>query len=410
MHARRQYHLTLSAVIYVAVMALLAVGAVNSQNNLIFVALGLAIAGLLISGLVSGSMLMGLEVEREMPPTGRVGEPFRVRYLVRSRNLFVPAFALTIIELEPRPARGRERAKRDHRDWRKFFFKMVAFVPHVAPRGTAMAETVVIPHKRGELELIAFRVESCFPFGIVRKSIIFENVSRTIILPAAIDPASNISAGQADGGEITALVLGRLGRSSEYVGVREYVPGDSRQTIAWRASARRGELVVREMSAPSAKRVEIVLLLSAPTAGEGLGMSADAVEAEESGEQAISIAAGWIERVAIAGRTVELIVPAAGVHAIAAPTGVGSRGAPVAPLLTELALIKLNDLDVHRGDFDAGVSKGRERIIIDASQLNGQAAERSREGIAGQAFSETKRMRSSNEKKDAVAAAGRTPS
>ena len=60
----RQYHFVSGGVLYVAVTTLLMLGALNSQNYLLFAALGIAMAGLVVSGVLSGSSLLGVLVGR----------------------------------------------------------------------------------------------------------------------------------------------------------------------------------------------------------------------------------------------------------------------------------------------------------------------------------------------------------
>ena len=53
----RRYHLNLPIVIYSVLLTLLSMAALNSQNNLLFWLCGLTVAGLLLSGLISGVMM-----------------------------------------------------------------------------------------------------------------------------------------------------------------------------------------------------------------------------------------------------------------------------------------------------------------------------------------------------------------
>src|ERR1041385_4840021 len=56
----RRYHFHGPGLVYILVTLFIAMGAINSQNNLLFAALGLAIGGLLISGIISGGALLGV--------------------------------------------------------------------------------------------------------------------------------------------------------------------------------------------------------------------------------------------------------------------------------------------------------------------------------------------------------------
>ena len=95
---KRRYHLHPPGVVYCVITILLGLGALNSQNNLLFGAFGLALGGLLISGIVSGAMLMGLRVRRLGIEPAPVGERIIIRYEVTNRTRFYPVFAVRIGE------------------------------------------------------------------------------------------------------------------------------------------------------------------------------------------------------------------------------------------------------------------------------------------------------------------------
>ncbi len=345
MAPERRYHFRLTGLLFVAVTILIGIGAVNSQNNLLFIAFGLALGALLVSGFFSGSMMMGLRARREAPASADVGEPLVIRFRLRNRNRLIPAFALWIDERYPRAERARAAEALSIR----------SFVVHVGPRQEVAATAVAYPKRRGELRLEAFRVMSSFPFGVFGKSVAFRQPSSVLVRPerAAI-PKEVIRRAMAE--TITGVREHRhSGRGLEYLGLREYTPGDSARQIAWRASARRGALVVKETAAPSAARLWI-----------GLDLGAGRVADEESQEEAIRIAAGLIETAARAGAEIGLVVPEAGIRR--PPTGAGR--ADVEPLLNELARI---DLHLLRSGTRARLERGAAVLVAHAGPVDQRA-------------------------------------
>ena len=74
---------------------LLALGALSNQNNLLFTGpWGFAFAAIIVSGVLSGSMLMGLASGAAL---GQVGETSNWAS-VTNRNQFTPAFGLWVQE------------------------------------------------------------------------------------------------------------------------------------------------------------------------------------------------------------------------------------------------------------------------------------------------------------------------
>jgi uncharacterized protein (DUF58 family) len=289
--ARRRYHFHFPGVLYVCVTLFLAVGAVNSQNNLLFFALGLAIGGLLVSGVLSGAALIGVRVERLPIPTGSVGKPLTIRYRVSNSNALFPAFGLHVEEL---PGRGRAAG------WRAFFPSVSAFVPYVPAKSFRQVRAVVVPERRGAVSMDVVQIWSTFPFGLAKKSTAVSLPHSGLVHPPELALRPGIIA------RITAKAPYGLGgqrsqgMGEEFFGLREYSPGDPPRNIAWKPSARTGTLAVRQYSAPAPSRLWVVL--AAPDGADGADV-----------EMGVALAASILAHAERAGVAVGLAVPRAGI-------------------------------------------------------------------------------------------------
>lgn len=111
--------------------------------------------------------------------------------------------------------------------------------------------------RRGTLRSGRVRVELTDPFGLVAITCAGDVPASGVVLP----PIPEIRGGAADAA--WAIEAGtesvRAGHGSETIGVREYRPGDPVRGIHWRSTARRGQLVVRELAEPSRPRVDVVI-------------------------------------------------------------------------------------------------------------------------------------------------------
>lgn len=239
---RRKYEPHAPGVLYFVITVFLAIGAINSQNNLLFLAFGLAMAGLLISGLVSGPPLMRIVARRLAPGPAHVGETAEIRYAVASRGGFIAAMGLEIRELSAPEAPA-------------------SFAPgailHLPPGTDLTANAVVTPIRRGRHTLTGFSISSAFPFGLLRKTLIFEQPQAWVVAPRRV-PLREMpwrKAGR-EGATLSATAA-RRGVSTEFYALRAYVPGDPTRQIAWRPSARVGELVVREQAASAPPKIWI---------------------------------------------------------------------------------------------------------------------------------------------------------
>lgn len=274
----RRYHFHVPGVAYAATVIVIVLGAINGQNNVLFWLFGIGVAGLLLSGLLSGAALMGLELSRDVPRVGAVGEPVEVRYTLRNRNRLVPAFALLIEELPDDPD--------DDPTWPACLAPFAGACPHVPARGRAACRAVVVPASRGRCTFRRVRVSTTFPFGLTRKSVTFEQPAEVLVRPRvpAVDPeVLRRPAGRGQGGR--AVRRGRSG--DEFFSLREYIPGDSTRRIAWRASARLARPVVRELAERPGRRIWIT-----PRYAEDSPLAEPVIEAAAGLVQA-ALAAGY---------------------------------------------------------------------------------------------------------------------
>jgi uncharacterized protein (DUF58 family) len=293
---RRCYHLHLPGLIYIALTLLVGYAAIASQRNLLFWVFGVMTAALLISGIVSGAMLMGLELRRLDPRHGAVGEPLFLRYAVHNRNRLVPVFNIHIEE-RPLAAGG----------WNRIMAPARAWVMHVAADETVHGEAVAWPARRGQAAFHAVRAWTTFPFGIIRKSVTFSQPQHTLIYPRLYELRPRLLARLTPQGSLGMRITQHAGGGDDYFGMREYRPGDSLRAVSWKRSARLDDLVTIERTRPSPPRLRIVLNLLTPTNRLRI-TPADPAAQREAEERAISLAASLIHEADIAGFEVGLTV------------------------------------------------------------------------------------------------------
>ncbi len=251
----RRYHTHAPGLVYALLTVLLVLGAINTQNNLLFFMFGMGVCGIIVSGVLSGAALMGLRVRREVPGPGQAGADLRIRYRIANRNWFMPAGALVVEEL-PRWRGGRHEAS-----WPGILGAGGASVAWVAGRREVEVEVEVPALHRGVCELDAVRISTTFPFGITLKSVVFTQPQRVVVRPWTAPVRREVWRRIAGGGGVASVRRKVRGLGGEFFALREYAAGDSTRAIAWRASARRGELLVREAGERGPRRVWLSPLL-----------------------------------------------------------------------------------------------------------------------------------------------------
>lgn len=159
-------------------------------------------------------------------------------------------------------------------------------------------------------------------FGLVRVAAAAEVPGRVEVLPPvpAVRHVELLSARA--GGDDGAFT--RTGHGTEVVGVREHAPGMPLRAVHWRSTARRGQLVVRDLAGAARPRLRIVV--------------APAVWSARALDVAAAVACGVAEAASATGQPVEVAAdgtvagwgPAARRHLATLPPHAGAPPRPLA--------------------------------------------------------------------------------
>jgi uncharacterized protein (DUF58 family) len=246
--------------------------ALNTGNNLMYMVLALLLSFLVLSGVLSESALRGIQVRRLLPLELVAEHEGLIGVEVRNGQRRVPSFAVVVedvvrIDGIPQTA-GR------------------AFALRVAGGGSELRSYRFAPPRRGALEFIGFRVATRFPFGLFSKALWLDAARETLVFPA-LDPETPAqpSSGTPVRGEQRS---GAAGHSPESAGLRSWAPGDAIRRVHWRASLRRGQLLVREQERECAGETHVRLR----TAGAAPGPAFEAAVRRAASEIAADLASG----------------------------------------------------------------------------------------------------------------------
>lgn len=284
----RASSLRLPGGVFAATTLFVAIGALNSQNNLLFWAFGVAVGAVVVSGVTSGAAMMGVRARRLAHGSARADEPFVVRYRVENVARWAPALALEIDERSSDGSLG-----------------VTGFVPAARPGRALVAEAWGTPRRRGRYRLTGPKIASSFPFGFTRKRLRFHAPEIVTVRPASVRLARSVldlAFGDARHGRPKPRPASA---GDELFAVREYSPGDSPRRVAWRASARVGELRVRQFAEPEAENVWLEIDL-------------DGLEPHEV-ERCLSVAGSLAERAESREHSIGVTIPAWGFRRAPSP-------------------------------------------------------------------------------------------
>jgi uncharacterized protein (DUF58 family) len=227
--------------------------AINTGNNLLYLLLGMLLALIIVSGVLSETSLRKLTVVRRLPRRAQVGRPHLVEIAVHNHKRRIPSYAIEVEDLRAaQPA-----------DKRCFFLK-------IGPGSAQVAAYRRTPARRGRDVHVGFRLATRFPFGLFEKSRDIEAIDELIIYPAieAVQlPAQGPARHQGLAGTMAK------GHGDEIMSVRPMREGDDPRDIYWRKSTY--ELVLRERAQETQRHVELRIDPSHPDAPTDLAWRED---------------------------------------------------------------------------------------------------------------------------------------
>ena len=218
---------------------LLLLAASTAQAGWLFV-LSAGVFGLVAASLVTRHRLGRARLTRTAPERTRVGDEVRVGLTLTNPS----RSALPLMRIE------------DHHE---AFDPLVVVSERLAGRSSAEIETVRMARRRGAFSGGKAVIVSGAPFGMAR-SIRSVGVSTEVtVVPRWVELTSFPIREPSSTPSEVLHERARTGAGAEYLGVREYRPGDPMRWIHWRSSARAGHLIVREYEEEVASPVDIVL-------------------------------------------------------------------------------------------------------------------------------------------------------
>jgi uncharacterized protein (DUF58 family) len=241
---KMEYRVTIEGWIYLGGIVLVALAALNTGNNLLFLILSSLIAMVLMSGILSSITLSGIGMRLVLPEHIFAGQPVRAMVELENEKLTLPSFSLRV-----------EATKTKHTPAAAILGTPVYF-PYL-PKHDCVQQTIPVTFpRRGAYRQEAFRIVTRFPFGFLRKARQLNLKTEALVYPSVETSPEYLEILQGLQGALESVTKGR---GQDLYALRGYVPTDSARHVHWKASARSGSLMVREFTREDDCRVLLVL-------------------------------------------------------------------------------------------------------------------------------------------------------
>lgn len=272
------YELTREGMVYLGVSLVIAVAALNTANNLLFIVLAAMLAAIVVSGIASAAVLRRLELDVVVPRNAFATKPVQVRVNLTNPRLWMPAFSVKVfspIDKKKKrrswewsrtefvfPKRRRWLRLPDYTLrrktpplWQARILTRPVYFTFVAPRTTSGTELDLAFPRRGHYTQEGFSLATRFPFSFLIKSRKVTLERDLLVYPALLEPDDFLDVLPMITGEFVSFVRGR---GTELYRIREATPQDPGRYVDWKATAKTGTLKVREFTREDERRLRLV--------------------------------------------------------------------------------------------------------------------------------------------------------
>lgn len=264
---------------------------IDTTQSVAYQAFGLLVSLAAASALCLPFLRVRVNAERELPRVTTAGTPFTYRVRVGNPGAAtLDGLSLREDLADPRPTLESYNAHigiPTYRAWKRLVDANLAVhapdrpVPALAPGATVEVEIQAEALKRGMVHSHGVTVSRVDPLGLLKAFARLPRRSNFIVLPRryTLPPLDLPGSRRYQPGGVTLATS--VGDSEEFVGLRDYRPGDPLQRIHWKSFARAARPIVKEYQDEYFERHALVLDTFA------------AARDERVFEEAVSIAASF---------------------------------------------------------------------------------------------------------------------
>ncbi|MBI1293064.1 DUF58 domain-containing protein [bacterium] len=231
-----------NVLVFVATVGLF-IGLATGNAALLSLA-AMAITALIVGFIEARQMLEHVEVRRTHLPRAFQGSSVGVELTLSTSSDRTPELIMVEDEFPPgTPSRFRHLLDRPlHRD-----------------RPMQISYLGRCDHRRGLYLLGPTRLQGADAFGLFPNELLVPSITELVVYPTTIDLREMGLLGDGVQNHVGLEMSSRVGQGEEFIGVREYRPGDAQRLIHWRSTARHGRPMVKEFQEEVTTLVSIFL-------------------------------------------------------------------------------------------------------------------------------------------------------
>ena len=256
-----EYEFTREGVVYFMVIMVIAIAALNTGNNLLFIILACLMSGILLSGILSAIVLSQLELDFALPEHVFAEQPLISRLTVQNLKWVFPSFSLTLSARDPRKGKR----KRTNLAAPRQILDAPVYVPYIPHRSAVTQHVELTFPRRGRYTQEGFRVSTKFPFGLLLKAHEVASKQEILALPTVQPTEEFYEILPLIGGDIESLLKGS---GHDLYAIRDYQESDTARHVDWKATAKAQQLKVREFTREDERRLVLVFDPILPSADE----------------------------------------------------------------------------------------------------------------------------------------------
>jgi len=220
---------TKEGIVFLGLSLFVGFAALNTGNNLLYLAFGMMLSFIVASGVMSMINLARIEVSVKTSGDTFAASPSRLKFFLRNGKYLIPSYSISI-EL------GGEKV----------------FIPYLPAKKENEVGVSYFFKRRGWNKIPEARLSTRFPFGFFKKWIRVDTGEDNVLVYPRLHnvelDVENIKRNPEDGkSDQVGRDRERSGSGEDIRSIKEYNVGDNPKLIHWKATARTGRIMVREI-------------------------------------------------------------------------------------------------------------------------------------------------------------------